>query len=1502
MKTKLFLLLMIVFAFSGNLNAQLFSDSVVINSNGRTFNWLSASNDYLFVNDDSHDSIYVIDLITKSIISSKKITSNGQGRVKYSKNKLFVAKDDYSVDMYDVSNVHNITYQQSLGGFNQGWLRSDQDDTTYFYWMEHWNQKIRIIDFSTGTMVVKSNPGTGGNVQGASRIGNFLYCSNAYQMSKRFDITNPVNPTSINFGVQGAGVSCSNNYVVFGNYFGGHVVSIWNQSGAQLSSITGYDLNLVTRDNYCMISVWNTTTGSKLYNISGGNFNNYVATAPRSIGWFNDYYWIAMTSNKIILYPRYPFPATQASDIVFSNVSSNQFTFNWTDGNGSKRTVFIKQDSTGTASPVNNTTYNASTVFGSGSQIGTTGWYCVFNGTTHTSGITVTNLLPNKNYRVMVCEYNGNAGYEQYNTTTASNNPVTKKTCSENTSIPSEGLVAWYPFNGNANDECGNGNNGIVNGAVLTSDRFENANKAFYFDGTNDYINIPFSFGNCPEFSISAWFNIDTLTGTHQAIVSSTTACFEHLQCNSSGNIGFYTKSYGTILLPIISLYPQDSWRHVVFSIKSGVTKVYENGTLISYSNQIFDTITLANLIRIGSGYLNGRFFHGKIDDVRLYNRALTDCEISSLYQEVSFPANQATNIVFSNITSNQFTFNWSDGNGSKRAVFVKQDNTGSALPINNTTYTANTNFGSGSQIGTSGWFCVFNGTTHSTGVTVTNLIPNTTYRVMVCEYNGVPGAEQYNISTAINNPNNQSTCLGNIPTDGLAAWYPFNGNANDASGNGNHGIVNGAILVQDRFGNINSAYSFDGIDDKINCGNGSSLQIGGDITVGVWIKTLNPSQLEKTAIGKYQWTSVGWEITTTSINKIQFDGRDPQWRTSGPSNIIIANDVWHFVVGQRIGSVWKIFVDGILSNQNNVGTTGSLICGVNLNIGCDWNQYFYNGLVDDVRIYNRALSDCEIQALYQEAMSYLVTVAPNPIAGGSVSGGGIYYAGTTATVTAVPSTGYTFINWTENGNVVSTNASYSFTVTGDRNLVANFTIQQFMINTSSNPANGGTTGGGGAYNYGSQATVSATQNTNWAFINWTENGYVVSTSLDYTFTVTTNRNLVANFTQLPTYLVTTTSAPAEGGTTSGGGNYISGQIATVSAIPNTGYNFVNWSEYGNVVATIPVYSFVVTSNHNLVANFELQQFSITTSSNPSVGGTTSGGGIYNYGSTASVTASASAGWAFNYWSENGSIVSTNPSYSFTVISDRNLVANFIIQSVQYTITATPNPVNAGSTSGGGIYNSGATAVLEAFANPGWVFLNWTEYGSLVSTNPIYSFVVTGNRDLVANFVNEYIVTATAVPIDGGYTLGGGVYPAGQVITLQAIPNYGWNFSNWTENGNIVSTNPIYSLTVNENHAFEANFINYVGTVENSQSGIVAYPNPAKDKLFISHVVLTGQKDYDVQIINSLGQLILTKNILNETSGTISIDIDGFTSGLYYLNLYEAGTKSSYYFKFIVQH
>ena len=311
---------------------------------------------------------------------------------------------------------------------------------------------------------------------------------------------------------------------------------------------------------------------------------------------------------------------------------------------------------------------------------------------------------------------------------------------------------------------------------------------------------------------------------------------------------------------------------------------------------------------------------------------------------------------------------------------------------------------------------------------------------------------------------------------------------------------------------------------------------------------------------------------------------------------------------------------------------------------------------------------------------TYSVHVSANPTNGGTVMGGGTFNQGASCTVTATANTGYTFTNWTENGYVVSSQANYTFTVNSNRNLVANFTQLQYNISVSANPTNGGTVTGGGTYNQGASCTVTATANTGYTFTNWTENGNVVSNQANYTFTVNGNRNLVANFTQ-QTFSITAVPNPILAGTVTGAGTYVYGASCTVTATPHQRYIFLNWTENGNEVSTESSYTFTVTSNRSLVANFGMPAVEVTAIVEPAEGGEVTGGGIYDYGEEVTIIVETHEDWAFRNWTEEGIVVSEEKSYTFIATSNTTFVAHLeytegVDEQNGSTTLIYPNPVN----------------------------------------------------------------------------------------------------------------------------------------------------------------------------------------------------------------------------------
>lgn len=511
-------------------------------------------------------------------------------------------------------------------------------------------------------------------------------------------------------------------------------------------------------------------------------------------------------------------------------------------------------------------------------------------------------------------------------------------------------------------------------------------------------------------------------------------------------------------------------------------------------------------------------------------------------------------------------------------------------------------------------------------------------------------------------------------------------------------------------------------------------------------------------------------------------------------------------------------------------------VYGANSN-GVYWSSSCWNGYgamalrcnlsTLDANYYNYMRCAGASIRLVRDYEEFTILGQPSPLEGGNITGSGIYGSGETCILSATPNENYTFVNWTENGVQVSANTSYSFTVTNNRTIKANFLYtptNYYSVNVSANPSIGGSVNGGGTYVHGQACTVTAMTNTGYYFVNWTEGGTQVSTNASYTFNVTSNRNLVANFqAQQQQYVVSVSANPINSGHVSGGGSFNPGASCTVQATANSGYVFVNWTENGTQVSTNANYTFTVTGNRNLVANFDeqLPEYSVTVMSNPSNGGTVTGGGIYTQGQSCTVSATANDGYTFVNWTENGTQVSSNANYTFVVISNMALVANFQIQS--YTISVAANPSNGGTVTGGGSYEYGQTCSVTANAGNGYNFVNWTENGVQVSANTSYSFTVTGNRNLVANFTSQnYVITATADPSAGGVITGSGGYNYGETCTLTTTPNTGYTFVNWTKNGTQVSTNSTYSFTVTESATYVAHF-----NLQSYSITVAAYPNNA---------------------------------------------------------------------------
>ena len=242
--------------------------------------------------------------------------------------------------------------------------------------------------------------------------------------------------------------------------------------------------------------------------------------------------------------------------------------------------------------------------------------------------------------------------------------------------------------------------------------------------------------------------------------------------------------------------------------------------------------------------------------------------------------------------------------------------------------------------------------------------------------------------------------------------------------------------------------------------------------------------------------------------------GSSANWSGYGDCSIVGFGETPAIPVGQNVYIGFRIkYSDGLHYGWARVSVSGS-----SNNYTANWQAIYYETTP------NTSINAGSTGGVTPPTQ-YTIAVSANPSNAGNVTGGGTYTQGTSVTVSATANSGYTFTNWTENGNVVSTNSNYTFSATANRTLVANFQqnstpTDTYTVITYSNPSNGGYTVGewdGDNNTYiqfpaGSTVTLEAVPYTGYTFTSWTENGAVVSSNAVYAFTINSNRVLYANF------------------------------------------------------------------------------------------------------------------------------------------------------------------------------------------------------------------------------------------------------------------------------------------------------------------------------------------------------------------------------------------------------
>ncbi|MDE6515947.1 MAG: InlB B-repeat-containing protein, partial [Bacteroidales bacterium] len=383
--------------------------------------------------------------------------------------------------------------------------------------------------------------------------------------------------------------------------------------------------------------------------------------------------------------------------------------------------------------------------------------------------------------------------------------------------------------------------------------------------------------------------------------------------------------------------------------------------------------------------------------------------------------------------------------------------------------------------------------------------------------------------------------------------------------------------------------------------------------------------------------------------------------------------------------------------------------------------------------------------------VNYTMTLNVTPAGSGTVDGDGSYRANASVTITATPNKGYTFVGWRNLANeYVSRDATYTFNITRNTTYTAVFRKKAtYSVSLNVSPEEAGTVEGYGDYIEGENATIKATANPNYTFVEWQdEDGETVSEDAEYTFAVTTDVTYTALFERGPveeTYTVTVNVLPnLHAGTIEGGGIYKKDADVTITATPTEGYVFVAWMNGNDTLTKEPTYTFKAVADVIYTALFrdnkpEIPTYTITLNVLPNdKAGTVTGGGEYTEGRNVTITATPAEGYTFVQWQDaTGKMVSTEASYMFKATANVTYSALFKESSEVKTYTVTLNVLpnlNAGTIEGGGTYKEGQVVTISAKPSPRYTFVAWMNGNDTLSKKPSYSFMVKADVTYTALF------------------------------------------------------------------------------------------------------------------------------------------------------------------------
>lgn len=800
-------------------------------------------------------------------------------------------------------------------------------------------------------------------------------------------------------------------------------------------------------------------------------------------------------------------------------------------------------------------------------------------------------------------------------------------------------LKSCFPFDGNGTDSQGINSGSLQNGVVATTNRLSEPNKALQFDGIDDYVNISTNQLNNTTFGFATWVKLNalpTLGNPEQLALSLGSTGEQHYigveYANGSPTWKFYSNGVTVYSNAVVNT----DWHLLVGVRTGGQLKLYVDGNLTGISNTNGTAFYDSPLFgRIGSGIANNKFFNGKIDDIKIFNGALIDPEVmllqnynscNNVFNDTYISVQSVSTAVICTgssfivraFTNNlpiendlQFVAELSDANGTFNNPTVIGANQFLPLTVSipnsvqGGNYKIRVRYGGYMSVNTFDIF-VNNPSTYSVSGTVaindgqsTNINLNFTGTgpwnyVLTNGLSGVATTNPwqitvtpdqstvYAISTASNvcgtttlNGNSNAIVTVNF-TKQFVTCLPFFNNSNDERGN-NTATVNGPILTDDRYGQTNAAYSFNGNGNYIEYT--TNLLRKREYTMSAWVLANSiPSGTQyiisqgETSTNTFQglaMTSSGWVMQSYTSNGVY----------SVSSSTGFAANQWIHLTAVCSYQSLKLYVNGnLVSTAFNSSFIPFKISDIG-RIGANSSSLgnYFNGKIDDVRLYKGALNDDEVFALYGntnncptvENASIIVVRSLSPTT--VCAGNNISVAYTSSNVNISAGSPLNVLLSDQNGSfanptIIGSGSSTPISVTIPNNIIASNFYRIRLVSTSGTPVNSinsstlaisgsrptATVSGGGSIQNGQSANISIifTGSAPWTYA--LNNGASQSTS-------TSPLVLPVSPFATTTYTVTSVSNTCGSGTSSGSATVTVAPFVALGSLNSaycTGTNF----------------------------------------------------------------------------------------------------------------------------------------------------------------------------------------------------------------------------------------------------------------------------------------------------------------------------------------------------------